>query len=157
MSEPSAAPQPPPPPSPDGASHVRDILETVVPAVLPLVRLLPPPEGTMLTPPESPNEPRRTWILIDIWQQMRLAVKMYFDPRYRVSRMGQFAIPVFAALLVLNYFFFTMWWPVPVVSQIAERLIDVILSVIAYRVLVRELERYRTVLDYLARYVPRQQ
>lgn len=151
MSEPSAAPNPPPPPG----SPMRDIIESIVPAVLPLVRLLPPPEGTILTPPESPEVPRRTWLLIDLWQQMRLAVKMYFDPRYRVSRIGQFALPVFAVLLALNYFLFSVWWPIPVVSPVAERLVDVVLAILAYRVLVRELDRYRAVLDYLSRYVPR--
>jgi hypothetical protein len=38
----------------------------------------------------------------------------------------------------------------------AERLLDVILVVLAYRVLVRELDRYRAVLDYLARYARQQ-
>ena len=33
-----------------------------------------------------------------------------------------------------------------------ERLLDALLAVLAYRILLRELDRYRAVLDYLARY-----
>jgi len=86
---------------------------------------------------------------------MRLAAQMYFDPRYRVSRTAQVAFPLFAVLLVLNYFFFAVWFSLAVVSPITERLIDVVLAVLAYRVLARELDRYRAVLDYLARYAPK--
>ena len=77
---------------------------------------------------------------------------MYFDPRYRVSRTAQVAFPLFAALVALNYFLFDVWFSVAVVSPVAERLIDAALAVLAYRVLARELDRYRAVLDYLAKY-----
>ncbi len=122
-------------------------------AILPLVRLLPPPpEGAILAPPE-PHEPvRRGWFFGQLWADMRLAAQMYFDPRYRVSRTAQVAFPLFAALLVLNYFLFSVWFSIAVVSPVAERLLDVVLVVLAYRVLVRELDRYRAVLDYLAKY-----
>jgi hypothetical protein len=153
MTEPSSAPAPPPETAP--AAHP---LESVVPpAVLPLVRLLPPPppEGAILVPPEPHEAPRRTWLLLELWLQVRLAVKMYFDPRYRVSRTAQLAFPLFAALLVLNYFLFSAWFSIPLLSPVAERLLDVVLAVLAYRVLVRELDRYRAVLDYLARYTQR--
>ncbi len=151
MTEPSsvpAAPEATPAPHP---------LEAVVPhAVLPLVRLLPPPppEGAILVPPEPHDAPRR-WLLLDLWQQVRLAVRMYFDPRYRVSRTAQLAFPLFAVLLVLNYFLFSVWLAIPLLSPVMERLLDVLVAVLAYRVLVRELDRYRAVLDYLARYTQR--
>jgi hypothetical protein len=77
---------------------------------------------------------------------------MYFDPRYRVSRTAQIAFPLFGALLALNYFLFSVWFSVAIVSPVAERLLDIVLAALAYRVLLRELDRYRTVLDYLARY-----
>jgi hypothetical protein len=152
MTEPSSVPAPP------VAAPAAHPLEGVVPpAVLPLVRLLPPPppEGAILVPPEPHEAQRRTWLLLDLWMQVRLAVKMYFDPRYRVSRTAQVALPLFAALLALNYFLFSAWFSVPVLSPAVERLLDVVLAVLAYRVLVRELDRYRAVLDYLARYTQR--
>jgi hypothetical protein len=38
------------------------------------------------------------------------------------------------------------------VSPVAERLLAVILGVLAYKLIVRETARYREVLDYLARH-----
>ena len=144
MTEPSSTPTAP----------VVDVLENAVPpAVLPLVRVLPtPPDGTILAPPEPQEPQRRSWFFVQLWAEIRLAVQMYFDPRYRVSRTAQVAFPLFAALLVLNYFLFSVWFSVTFVSPVAERLFDVILAVLAYRVLARELDRYRAVLDYLAKY-----
>jgi hypothetical protein len=142
MSEPSST-TPPAPELPESVAP---------PTVLPLVRLLPPPpEGAILTPPEY-QEPRRTWFFAQLWAELRLAVRMYFDPRYRVSRTAQVAFPLFAALLVLNYFLFSVWFSITIVSPVAERLLDVVLAALAYRVLMRELDRYRAVLDYLAKY-----
>ncbi len=124
--------------------------------VLPLPRLLPPPpEGTILTPPEYHEPPPRQWFFVQLWAELRLAVKMYFDPRYRVSRTAQVAFPLFAVLLALNYFLFSVWFSIAVLSPVVERLLDVFLAVVAYRVLARELDRYRAVLDYLARYSPK--
>ncbi len=136
-------PSPVPPTAPDTSDGT----------VLPLVRLLPPPpEGAILAPPEPQDPARRGWFFAQLWSEMRLALKMYFDPRYRVSRTAQVVFPLVGALLVLNYFLFSVWFSVAFVSPVAERLLDVVLVVFAYRVLVRELDRYRAVLDYLARY-----
>ncbi|MBN9118067.1 MAG: hypothetical protein J0I06_02680 [Planctomycetes bacterium] len=121
-------------------------------AILPLRLLPPPPEGTILVPPEPHDPARRGWFFAQLWAELRLAVRMYFDPRYRVSRTAQVAFPLFAALLVFNYFFFSVWVSISFISPVTERLLDVALVVLAYRVLVRELDRYRAVLDYLAKY-----
>ncbi len=77
---------------------------------------------------------------------------MYFDPRYRISRTSQFAIPGIALLILLNYFFFAVWINIPFLSPIVERAIDILLCVVGYKLLIRELDRYRDVLNYLARY-----
>jgi hypothetical protein len=139
-------PQPVPPSAPEAS-------EGPTPdAILPLRLLPPPPDGTILTPPEQHEAAARTWFFGQLWADLRLAVRMYFDARYRVSRTAQLAFPVFAALLVFNYFFFSMWFSITIVSPVAERLLDVLIVVVAYRVLVRELDRYRAVLDYLAKY-----
>jgi hypothetical protein len=148
MIEPSSA-APPPARAPEPSETLEDV---VTGTVLPMVRLLPPPpDGAILAPPELEPQ-RRTWLFVQIWMELRLAVRMYFDPRYRVSRTAQIAFPLFAALLALNYFLFSVWFSIAVVSPVAERLFDVILAGLAYRVLLRELDRYRAVLDYLARY-----
>jgi hypothetical protein len=142
MTEPSPEPTPAPE-APEGAPPT---------SILPLRFFPPPPEGTILAPPEPQEPGRRGWFFGQLWTDVRLAAQMYFDPRYRVSRTAQLAFPLFAVLVVLNYFFFSAWLSIPVLSPVAERLIDVVLVVLAYRVLVRELDRYRAVLDYLSKY-----
>lgn len=112
-----------------------------------------PPDGAVLHPPEVLNDPvRRTWLLSQIVAELQLALHMYFDPRYRISRTTQFALPGIVLLGLFNYFLFASWVNIPIVSPVAERLIDVFLCVIGYKILIRELERYRDVLNYLARY-----
>jgi hypothetical protein len=112
----------------------------------------PPPKGAVLHPPEMVNDPtHRTWFLTELLAEFRLALHMYFDPRYRISRTTQFAIPGIAILFVLNYLFYA-WINIPFLSPVAERAIDILLCVVGYKLIIRELGRYRDVLNYLARY-----
>jgi hypothetical protein len=115
--------------------------------------LPPPPKGAVLHPPETVNDPNnRTWFLTQLLAEFRLALHMYFDPRYRISRTTQFALPGIAILFLVNYFLFASLMTIPILSPIAERAIDVLLCVIGYKLITRELSRYRDVLSYLARY-----
>jgi|SRR5262245_46891750 len=111
-----------------------------------------PPNGTILPSPETVDQARRSWIVARLVIELTLVAQMYFDRRYRISRMAKIALPLVIAALVANYFFFNVWLAVPVFSPILERLIIIALTVFTYRVLARELDRYRVVLDYLARY-----
>jgi len=116
----------------------------------------PPPSGAVLHPAEPLGDPAaRTWFLAQVWTEIRLAARMYFDPRYRISRTTQFALPGIALALVFNYFFFAVWVGIPFLSPVAERMLAVILAVFGYKILARELARYRVVLEYLSRYAPR--
>ncbi|MFO0798642.1 MAG: hypothetical protein U0804_14300 [Gemmataceae bacterium] len=112
----------------------------------------PPPDGAVLHPPTGPDPSARKWFLAQLLDEARLAFQMYFDSRYRVSRVFQFTLPAVLALFALNYFFFAVWFSFPIVSPLLERIGCVVLGVFLYRLLVRELARYRDVLDYLARY-----
>jgi hypothetical protein len=119
----------------------------------------PPPQGAVLHPPTPGDPALRKWFLVQLWHEARLAARMYFDPRYRISRTTQFLTPVILGLFVLNYFFFVVWFPLPlvgwVVGPVLNQLGCVALGVLAYKLLQRELARYQDVLDYLARYSPR--
>jgi hypothetical protein len=115
--------------------------------------LPPPPKGAVLHPPEAATDPNnRTWFLTQLLAEIRLALHMYFDPRYRISRTTQFALPGIAILIMVNYFLFASLINIPILSPIAERAIIVFLCVIGYKLIARELNRYRDVLNYLARY-----
>lgn len=113
----------------------------------------PPPNGAVLQPPAPPTDPaQRKWFLTQLWSEVRLILRMYFDPRYRVSRTTQLALPGIVLLLVFNYFFFAVWVNILFVSPVVERVLAVLLGILAYKLLTRETTRYRGVLEYLARY-----
>jgi hypothetical protein len=84
---------------------------------------------------------------------LQTMLRMYFDPRYRVSRVAQFAVPGIVICMVLNYFFFnqlmlTFW----IITPTLERIVLIGLAVGLYKVLSREVVRYREVLAYLTRF-----
>lgn len=112
-----------------------------------------PPQGAVLHPPATAVEPTsRTWFLAHVVAELRLVLTMYFDPRYRISRTAQFALPGIVLVIIFNYFFFSVWVNITFLSPVVERLLIVILAVLGYKLLVREIARYREVLAYLARY-----
>ena len=78
--------------------------------------------------------------------------RMYSDARYRVSPLGRIGPVVAVAAIVLNYVFWNYLMPIPFVATIGERLLLAGLAVGLYLILTRELDRYRKVLDYLAKY-----
>ncbi len=91
------------------------------------------------------------WGRFAVWRELQLIFRMYFDPRYRLSRACQLLAPALLILMVLNYLTFS-FWNVPVLAPVFERLILVGLAVALYKVLAREAARYDAVLQYLARY-----
>jgi hypothetical protein len=95
------------------------------------------------------------WARMPILAELRLMVRMYFDPRYRLSRVAQFGVPVVLGLMLLSYVFFNHMFGVPfvpIVSLILERLALIVLAVALYKVLAREAARYAAVLEYLTKY-----
>jgi hypothetical protein len=112
----------------------------------------PPPQGAVLHPPAPVEATERRWFLHQVAVELRLVATMYFDPRYRISRTTQFALPGIVLVMIFNYFFFSMWVNIMFLSPVAERLLIVILTLLGYKLMTRELTRYREVLDYLARY-----
>lgn len=92
------------------------------------------------------------WNRFGLVREFPLMFRMYFDSRYRLSRLGQFGVPLLLGLAVLNYLTFTIAWPVPVFAPIMERIGLVVIAVALYKVLAREAARYADVLEYLARY-----
>src|SRR5262249_46867680 len=112
-----------------------------------------PPSGAVLHPPARTEPARRGFFLTQLWTEFLLVLRMYFDHRYRISRTAQIAVPGIFVLFCVNYFLFNYWFPVvPVFTPVVERLICVVLGITLYKMLARELSRYREVLDYLPRY-----
>lgn len=92
------------------------------------------------------------WDWMSLLREVKLIARMYFDPRYRLSRIAQLGVPIILVMMVLNYLNFTYVWVLPIASQILERVIFLILVLVLYRILSREAQRYDEVLKYLARF-----
>lgn len=92
------------------------------------------------TTSDTPPEPPRGWFLTELWTECRYFVRMLSDHRYPFSfsaRIGPLAIfcAYFLAWLIIGW--------IPFVGSIAERIVDLILAAVLYKILSREVARYR--------------
>ena len=88
------------------------------------------------------NALRRPWLLLDLLREIGATVKMYMDARYRVRRATQLMVPLILVLLAANYLFFNVM-AIPILTPILERVIGILLAILLYKVLMREVARYR--------------
>ena len=99
--------------------------------------------------PPVPGLDNGFWSRFAVLRELRLMVRMYVDPRYRLSRVTQLAVPIILVLIVLNYIFVG---GMPFIGFLVERVVLVVLAVVLYKVLAFEAARYDRVLHYLAAY-----
>jgi len=112
-----------------------------------------PPMAGLAAPITLPSPPataessgKRPWMLVELYRETGLAIRMYFDPRYRVRRSTRIMVPAIFGLFVLNYILFNYILNILVINffaPIIERIIAVVLAVLLYKVLAREVVRYR--------------
>lgn len=96
------------------------------------------------------NALRRPWLLLELLRELGAMFRMYMDPRYRVRRSTKILVPMLFVAFIVNYLFFNFALTVPVISEVFERLIDIVLAVLLYKALSREVARYRQVLAQMA-------
>ena len=99
--------------------------------------------GGVAAAPAGGETVRRCWLLAEFFHDIGTTFRMYLDPRYRVRRGTQFVVPMVLGLFALNCIAFNLWLTVPIVSSALEKIFDVLLAVLLYKVLSREIERYR--------------
>ena len=92
---------------------------------------------------------RRPWLLMELLRDFGATFRMYLDPRYRVRRATQVMVPLIIALFAFNCYFFNLVFSVPFVSSGLEKVIDIVLAFLLYKVIHREIVRYRQVLAQL--------
>jgi hypothetical protein len=95
-------------------------------------------------PPPSlvPAAVRRTWLLMDVVAELRAIHRMFVDPRYRMSLFGWLTPLLLAAAFVTSSY----WLPmagIPVVGPFLDKLVDLGLGFILFKVLGHEARRYR--------------
>jgi hypothetical protein len=97
--------------------------------------------------PDSSNT-RRPWLLVELFRDVATTLRMYLDPRYRVRRSTQILVPLILALFVANHFVSNLF-PI-LLDRILEKVGDIILAVILYKVVSREITRYREAMTQYA-------
>ena len=90
--------------------------------------------------------PRRPWLLFDAYVEARAMVRMYFDPRYRLSWYARLTPLALIGAMVTSWLWLML---VPgfallptFVATLLVKAVDLVLAFAAYKVLSREAHRY---------------
>jgi len=130
--------------SPGTAHAIRTDLEAPVavpPVATPAAVDGPPP---LAEPPRYHEPVRKPWLLWDAYAEARVMILMYVDPRYRLTLMTRILPLVLLALILTSWF----WLPgtsVPVIGTLVDKVLDLVLAFLLFKVLSREARRYREV------------
>jgi hypothetical protein len=85
---------------------------------------------------------RAGWLFVEIVTEARVIWRMFTDPRYRLSWTGRIAPPVLVALVVVS-----SWWVpltgIPVFGMILDKVIDLVMAFVLFKILGHEARRYR--------------
>jgi hypothetical protein len=99
-----------------------------------------PVEAVADTMPIPPAPDKPGWLLFDLWSEMRTLGKMLFDHRYPFSYAGRFGPVIIGCTYAFSWLFVS---GMPMIGGITERIIDVLLAFLLYKILAREVQRYR--------------
>jgi hypothetical protein len=99
----------------------------------------PPPELIHRVAAAARPTPQ-PWFLFDLYAEGRSILRMFVDPRYRMSWSGRL-LPLLLLLAVLT----SGWWlaVVPVLGPLLVKPVDLVLAFVLFKALGREARRYR--------------
>jgi hypothetical protein len=100
----------------------------------------PTPDAEPAPPPES-SPARPGWLVLEFIQEIRTAARMFTDYRYRISWTGRVVPIVCIVLAVMSFFVFRI---VPIIGTAMDYVVDIVLVVILYKAMSREVERYQS-------------
>ena len=80
------------------------------------------------------------WLLFDALAEARAMFRMYFDSRYRVSWIARITPLLGCIMLLLSWFLISGIW---LVGPIVDKVFDLVLAFVVYKVLHREVQSYR--------------
>jgi hypothetical protein len=133
-------------------------------AIAPVATVIIPsaPEGPVAVPtvtavsaqPLPPPSPGvrvswlwRSWLALDILNELRVMLRMLVDPRYRLTWPGRIVPVVVLVLIVLSdtekLAFLFPWNLVAIFGYYVNKLFQILLLFIMFKVLLREVDRYR--------------
>jgi hypothetical protein len=104
-------------------------------------RLFRPAEPTPSAAGTRSREGRR-WLLWETIAEARAIVRMFVDPRYRLSWFGRVVPLVLVAAIATSWF----WVPgtsIPLFGTLLDKAVDLVLAFVLFKVLGHEARRYR--------------
>jgi hypothetical protein len=78
--------------------------------------------------------------MLDLYTELRAIFWMFLDRHYRLSWTCRLVVPVFLFLVLAS------WWilgSIPFVGALLDKAFDIVLIVVAYKILAREARTYR--------------
>lgn len=120
------------------------------------VAALPAPVAVAAVPTAEPAKPLglgrfrwlwRSWFALDILNELRVTLRMLVDPRYHLTWPAR-VVPIAVLLLIVlsdteKLAFLFPWNLAPVVGYYVNKLFQIALTFIMFKVLQREVDRYR--------------
>jgi hypothetical protein len=96
--------------------------------------------------PVSPPPVRQPWVFFELYHELRSMVRMYLDRRYRASLMAR-VVPIVALTIFLFSWFFID--SMRIIGPLLDKIVDLILICVVYKVLSREVQRYGQAVGHL--------
>jgi hypothetical protein len=93
-----------------------------------------------LKPRASAGNSHPSWLLFDAWAEAQTILRMFLDRRYRLSWAARFVLPAALGCMLISWLFFSSIW---IIGPIVDKVMDLALAFVAYKVLSREAQRYR--------------
>jgi hypothetical protein len=118
----------------------------LLPAALALVRAGADQAEQQAQPQGAPSDAGRPWLLFDLYAEARTMVHMFFDRRYRVTWLARVVPAALFVAILLSWIFLpgTSFLPTSLMT-IVDKLVDLVLAFVAFKILSREVRRYREV------------
>ncbi len=90
---------------------------------------------------------QRSWLFVELYDDVRTMVRMYLDPLYHPTWLARVAPLALVAAILTSWIWLpgTAFLPA-VVMVVLDKLIDLVLAYMCFKILTRELGRYRAAL-----------
>ncbi len=85
---------------------------------------------------------RWTWLFFDAYAELRVILRMFVDPRYQMSWTSRL-VPIVLGLLLLTSSYWAPGTSLPVIGTLIDKLIDLPLAFLFFKILSHEARRYR--------------
>lgn len=100
-----------------------------------------PVQAPSPAPPPQPLPGRSAWFVLDLWGELRTIGRMYVDRGYRMRWLARLTPVVVLVGMWLSWYFLD--GHLFFIGALMDKLIDLFLIVVTYKVLSREADRYR--------------